>query len=95
MGLCAAQAFHTKVIVYITLYNGEKYLVVARLCVKTAFRVARNGTAFTSKGKIVARNGIYREDFSALDDECGCYCCKNYTKAYVRHLRVFASVFFN
>lgn len=51
-----------------------------------ATRVARNGTAFTSKGKIVARNGIYREDFSSLDENCDCYCCKNYTKAYVRHL---------
>lgn len=51
-----------------------------------ATRVARNGTAFTSKGKIVARNGEYREDFSPLDENCGCYCCKNYTKAYLRHL---------
>jgi len=51
-----------------------------------ATRVARNGTAFTSAGKIVARNGRYREDFTALDENCSCYCCKNYTKAYVRHL---------
>ena len=51
-----------------------------------ATRIARNGTAFTSQGKVVARNGKYREDFSALDEECGCYCCKNYTKAYLRHL---------
>lgn len=51
-----------------------------------ATRVARNGTAFTSKGKIVVRNGAYKEDFTPLDEECGCYCCKNYTKAYLRHL---------
>ncbi len=51
-----------------------------------ATRVARNGTAFTSKGKVVARNGKYREDFSPLDENCNCYCCKNYTKAYLRHL---------
>ena len=51
-----------------------------------ATRVARNGTAFTSNGKIVARNGEYREDFSPLDENCNCYCCKNYTKAYLRHL---------
>lgn len=51
-----------------------------------ATRVARNGTAFTSSGKIVARNGAYREDFTPLDKECDCYCCKNYTKAYIRHL---------
>ncbi len=51
-----------------------------------ATRVARNGTAFTSKGKVVARNGKYREDFSPLDENCNCYCCTNYTKAYLRHL---------
>ena len=51
-----------------------------------ATRVARNGTAFTSRGKIVARNARYREDFSSLDENCGCYCCKNYSKAYIRHL---------
>ncbi len=51
-----------------------------------ATRVARNGTAFTSNGKIVARNSKYREDFSPLDENCDCYCCKNYSKAYIRHL---------
>jgi queuine tRNA-ribosyltransferase len=51
-----------------------------------ATRIARNGTALTSKGKVVVRNGKYKEDFSTLDDECDCYCCKNYTKAYLRHL---------
>ena len=49
-------------------------------------RVARNGTAFTSTGKIVVRNGKYKEDFTPLDSECDCYCCKHYTKAYLRHL---------
>lgn len=51
-----------------------------------ATRVARNGTAFTSGGKVVVRNGAYREDFTPLDDKCSCYCCRNYTKAYLRHL---------
>ena len=51
-----------------------------------ATRVARNGTALTSRGKIVVRNGKYREDFTPLDPDCDCYCCKNYTKAYLRHL---------
>jgi queuine tRNA-ribosyltransferase len=51
-----------------------------------ATRIARNGTAFTSKGKVVVRNGKYKEDFTPLDDECNCYCCTNYTKAYLRHL---------
>jgi len=51
-----------------------------------ATRIARNGTALTSKGKIVLRNGKYKEDFTPLDSECDCYCCKNYTKAYLRHM---------
>ncbi len=51
-----------------------------------ATRVARNGTALTSRGKVVVRNGVYKEDFTPLDPECGCDCCKNYTKAYLRHM---------
>ena len=49
-------------------------------------RIARNGTAFTSKGKVVVKNGKYKEDFTPLDDECDCPVCKQYTKAYLRHL---------
>ncbi len=49
-------------------------------------RIARNGTALTSKGKVVVRNKTYEQDFTTLDDECDCYTCKNYTKAYIRHL---------
>lgn len=49
-------------------------------------RIARNGTAMTSHGKVVVRNGIYKNDFSPLDEECDCYCCKNFSKAYLRHL---------
>ena len=51
-----------------------------------ATRIARNGTAFTSKGKIVIRNSEYKEDFSPLDADCDCYCCKNFSRAYLRHL---------
>ncbi len=51
-----------------------------------ATRIARNGTAFTSHGKKVVRNAMYAEDFTPLDENCDCYCCKNYTKAYLRHL---------
>ncbi|HIX07314.1 MAG TPA: tRNA-guanine transglycosylase, partial [Candidatus Borkfalkia faecipullorum] len=51
-----------------------------------ATRIARNGTALTSKGKVVVRNAVYKEGFTPLDEECDCYCCKNYTKAYLRHL---------
>lgn len=49
-------------------------------------RIARHGTALTSHGKIVARNAIYERDFTPLDPECDCYTCKNYTRAYIRHL---------
>ncbi len=51
-----------------------------------ATRIARNGTAMTSHGKVVVRNGKYKADFTPLDEECDCYCCKHYTKAYLRHL---------
>ena len=51
-----------------------------------ATRIARNGTAMTSHGKVVVRNGAYKADFTPLDEECDCYCCKNYTKAYLRHM---------
>ena len=49
-------------------------------------RLARNGTALTSHGKVVVRNATYERDFTTLDAECDCYTCKNYTKAYLRHL---------
>lgn len=48
-------------------------------------RLARHGNVFTRFGKINIKNSKYKEDFTPLDD-CDCYCCKNYTKAYVRHL---------
>ncbi|MDT9121819.1 tRNA-guanine transglycosylase, partial [Escherichia coli] len=49
-------------------------------------RVARNGTAITSQGRVVIRNAAYIEDFSPLDPECDCYTCRNYSRAYLRHL---------
>lgn len=49
-------------------------------------RIARNGTCMTSQGRLVIRNAKYKEDFSPLDPECDCYTCKNYTRAYIRHL---------
>ena len=49
-------------------------------------RIARNGTAMTSKGKVVIKNAKYFDDFSPLDEECDCYTCRNYSKAYLRHL---------
>lgn len=49
-------------------------------------RIARNGTAFTSHGKVVIKNAVHQRDFSPLDSECSCYTCRNYSRAYLRHL---------
>ena len=49
-------------------------------------RIARNGTALTSHGKVVVRNATYERDWGKLDEECDCYTCRNYTRAYIRHL---------
>lgn len=49
-------------------------------------RIARNGTAMTMTGDYTIRNATYKEDFTPVDEDCDCYCCKNYTRAYIRHL---------
>ncbi|MCJ7839921.1 tRNA guanosine(34) transglycosylase Tgt [Lederbergia sp. NSJ-179] len=49
-------------------------------------RIARNGTVMTSKGRLVVKNAAYARDFSPIDDECDCYTCRNYSRAYIRHL---------
>ena len=49
-------------------------------------RIARNGTAMTSQGKVVLKNAKHKEDFTPLDPECDCYCCTHHTKAYLHHL---------
>ena len=49
-------------------------------------RIARHGTAMTHNGKVVIKNKKYERDFTPLDPECDCYTCKNYTRAYIRHL---------
>jgi len=49
-------------------------------------RIARHGQAFTRTGKIHMKNAKYIEDLSPVEEGCDCYCCKNYSKAYVRHL---------
>ena len=51
-----------------------------------ATRVARNGTVFTHDGRLVVRNAKYAEDFTPLDPDCDCYACRNFTRAYIRHL---------
>ena len=49
-------------------------------------RNARNGTVFTSRGKLVIRNSKYKQDFKPLDETCDCYACSNFSRAYIRHL---------
>lgn len=49
-------------------------------------RVARNGQAMLASGRINIKNKQYERDFTPLDADCDCYACKNYTRAYIRHL---------
>ena len=49
-------------------------------------RNARNAYLFTSTGIVSMRNAAYKDDFTPLDDNCNCYTCKNFSKAYLRHL---------
>lgn len=49
-------------------------------------RIARHGNAFTKNGKLNIKNAKFKEDFTPIEETCDCYACKNYTKAYIRHL---------
>jgi queuine tRNA-ribosyltransferase len=49
-------------------------------------RVARNGTAFTKRGTISIKGGAYKADFKPIEEDCECFACKNFTRAYLRHL---------
>lgn len=49
-------------------------------------RIGRNGTVMTSEGRVVIKNAQYARDFTPLDPNCDCYTCRNYTRAYIRHL---------
>lgn len=49
-------------------------------------RIARHGALMTSSGRVNIRDKKYERDFTPLDPECDCYCCRNYSKAYLRHL---------
>ena len=49
-------------------------------------RIARNGTALTRQGRVALKNARYADDLTPLDASCPCECCRNYTKAYLRHL---------
>ena len=50
-------------------------------------RLARHGSAYISDGTTIpVKAGRYSEDFSPIDEKCDCYCCRNFSKAYIRHL---------
>lgn len=49
-------------------------------------RIARNGTAFTKHGKLVIKNAAFKDDFNPIEDDCDCYACRHYSRAYIRHL---------
>ncbi|MCW6675034.1 tRNA guanosine(34) transglycosylase Tgt [Aerococcaceae bacterium NML171108] len=51
-----------------------------------ATRIARNGTCMTSHGRLVVKNAQYARDFRPIDEHCDCYTCRNYSRAYIRHL---------
>jgi queuine tRNA-ribosyltransferase len=57
-------------------------------------RNARNGWLFTSTGKLVVKNARYRGDPRPADEKCGCYTCRTYTRAYLRHLFVAGEMLF-
>lgn len=49
-------------------------------------RLARHGVAMTSRGTLNIKNAAFSRDYSTLDPDCDCYCCRNYSRAYLRHL---------
>ena len=51
-----------------------------------ATRIARNGTCFTDRGRLVIRNAKYARDFGPIEEGCDCETCRNFSRAYVRHL---------
>ncbi len=55
-------------------------------------RIARHGNCFTKTGKINIKNAKYKEDFSSIEEDCDCYTCTHFTKAYVRHLIIAGEV---
>lgn len=49
-------------------------------------RIGRNGTVLTSHGRMIVRDARFARDFRPIDETCGCYVCRNYSRAYIRHL---------
>lgn len=49
-------------------------------------RLGRNGAFYTNSGRMIVQNSVYRDDLSPIEKDCGCYACKNFTRAYIAHL---------
>jgi len=58
-------------------------------------RNARNGCLFTSEGKILIKQARYMEDEGPLDGQCGCYTCRSFSRAYLRHLFTAGEILFS
>lgn len=58
-------------------------------------RNARNGTLFTSQGRISIKQARYQDDAGPLDPACGCYCCRSFSRAYLRHLFMAGEILFS
>ncbi|MBO7657144.1 tRNA guanosine(34) transglycosylase Tgt [Candidatus Saccharibacteria bacterium] len=69
----------------IDLFVGAEYGCDTFDCVAPT-RMARNGSLYTHDGRINIKNAKYKNDFTSLDPECDCECCKNYSRAYLHHL---------
>lgn len=67
------------------LFLGVEYGIDTFDCIAFT-RQARNGSIYTKKGKFTITNAKYKTDFSVLDQDCSCYTCKNYSRAYIHHL---------
>lgn len=67
------------------LFEGVKRGIDMFDCVLPT-RIARHGMAMTSQGRVNIKNAKYERDFTPLDPNCDCYTCRNYSKAYLRHL---------
>ena len=69
----------------IDLFVGAEYGCDTFDCVGPT-RMARNGSLYTKDGRINIKNAKYRTQFTPIDPDCDCYCCKNYNAAYLHHL---------
>jgi queuine tRNA-ribosyltransferase len=58
-------------------------------------RNARNGCLFTSRGRVIIKQARYKDDGAPVDENCGCYTCQNFSRAYLRHLFLAGEMLFS